>query len=151
MDAASNRVGIGTNAPTQALDVTGAIRARSGIQLDPGQVIACPSCSAGQTITLTGQTNQTTSATGAFSFTGVRAGTLTLAYTVPSGWVNTGSSPYAASYSITLSGNGTEPGSRFTTSAGLMPLLKRKSAMSPTTFDDGVTFTMSPKSWFTSA
>jgi hypothetical protein len=53
--------------------------------------------------------------------------------------------------SITLSGNGVAPGSRFTTSAGLMPRAKRKSAMSPTTFEDGVTFTMSPKSWFTSA
>jgi hypothetical protein len=32
-----------------------------------------------------------------------------------------------------------------------MPRLKRKSVMSPTTLDDGVTFTMSPKSWLTSA
>ena len=35
--------------------------------------------------------------------------------------------------------------------AGLMPRLKRNSAMSPTTLLLGVTFTMSPKSWFTSA
>ena len=32
-----------------------------------------------------------------------------------------------------------------------MPLLKQKRAMSPTTLLDGVTFTMSPKSSFTSA
>jgi hypothetical protein len=50
-----------------------------------------------------------------------------------------------------LSGNGTLPGSRFTTSAGLMPRLKRNIAMSPTTLLLGVTLTMSPKSWFTSA
>ena len=53
--------------------------------------------------------------------------------------------------SITLSGKGVEPGSRFTTSAGLIPRLKRKRAMSPTTLLEGVTFTMSPKSAFTSA
>lgn len=53
--------------------------------------------------------------------------------------------------SMTDSGNGMAAGSRFTTSAGLIPLLKRKSAMSPTTFELGVTFTMSPKSWLTSA
>ena len=49
------------------------------------------------------------------------------------------------SMSMTLSGKPVEPGSRFTTSAGLMPRVKRKSAMSPTTLLDGVTFTMSPK------
>ena len=55
------------------------------------------------------------------------------------------------SMSMTLSGNGVAPGSRLTTSAGLMPRAKRKSAMSPTTFDEGVTLMMSPNSWFTSA
>ncbi len=48
-------------------------------------------------------------------------------------------------------GKGVTPGSRFTTSAGLMPRVKRNSAMSPTTLLLGVTFTMSPNSWFTSA
>jgi hypothetical protein len=52
--------------------------------------------------------------------------------------------------SSTLSGNAMLPGSRFTTSAGLMPRVKRNSAMSPTTLLDGVTFTMSPKRSFTS-
>src|ERR1019366_1551833 len=55
------------------------------------------------------------------------------------------------SISMTLSGNGVAPGSRLTTSAGRMPREKRNSAMSPTTFEDGVHLMMSPKSWLTSA
>jgi len=53
--------------------------------------------------------------------------------------------------SITDSGNGVLPGSRLSTSAGLMPRVMRNIVMSPTTLLLGVTFTMSPKSWLTSA
>mgnify|MGYP003342398912 FL=1 len=69
--------------------------------LDVGTDVGDP----GITVTLSGSTSTTSGANGAFSFTGVRAGTRTLAYTLPTGWVNTGTAPYAASYSITLSGN----------------------------------------------
>ena len=47
---------------------------------------------------------------------------------------------------MTEAGKGTLPGSRFTTSAGLMPRVMRNMAMSPTTLLLGVTLTMSPKS-----
>ena len=53
--------------------------------------------------------------------------------------------------SMTLSGKSMEPGLSFVTSAALMPRVTRNMHMSPTTLDDGVTLTMSPKSWFTSA
>ncbi|RYD61940.1 MAG: pyruvate carboxylase, partial [Verrucomicrobiaceae bacterium] len=62
-----------------------------------------------------------------------------------------GSIDWPASMSITLSGQSIEPGFSFGTSAALMPRVMRNIAMSPTTFEDGVTFTISPKSWFTSA
>ena len=52
---------------------------------------------------------------------------------------------------MTLSGKEVESGSKFTMSAGRIPLLKQNKAMSPTTLLEGVTFTMSPKSSFTSA
>ena len=53
--------------------------------------------------------------------------------------------------SMTDSGNGVRRVRGSRTSAGLMPRVMRNIAMSPTTLLLGVTFTMSPKSWFTSA
>ena len=52
---------------------------------------------------------------------------------------------------VSDAGNDVVPGSRFKTSAGLMPRVIKNIAMSPTTLLLGVTFTMSPKSIFTSA
>ncbi len=52
---------------------------------------------------------------------------------------------------MTDSGNGVLPGSKFKTSAGLMPRVMRNIVMSPTTLLLGVTFTMSPNNWLTSA
>ena len=53
--------------------------------------------------------------------------------------------------SITLSGKSIEPGLILGTSAALMPRVTRNMHISPTTFEDGVTLTMSPKSSLTSA
>jgi hypothetical protein len=70
--------------------------------------------------------------------------------TIPSGNPPGGWPRLPRIMSITLSGKATSV-SGSSTSARVRPWLTIISAMSPTTLDDGVTLTISPNIWFTSA